>query len=368
MTKDYYETLGVSKDASKEEIKKAYKKLAKKYHPDLNKDSAEKFKEINEAYSVLSNDNKRTNYDRFGSADDQFSGFQGGYSGGFSGGFSEDIFSDIFDSFFGGRRRRSSVKRGADLRYEIEIEFDEAVFGTKKEIKLNKLNKCDSCNGSGSENGEMQTCYQCNGTGTVMRHFKTPFGVVQQSTICPECKGKGKNIKDKCPKCKGSGRVKETKTINVTIPAGVDNGSNLRVTGEGEAGVNGGPSGNLYITIFVKPHKFFERDGLNIHLDYPITFTQAALGDEVKVPTLKEDVKMKIPPGTQSHTLFRLREKGVPSLEGYGKGDQLVRVIIKTPKNLSSKQKKLLLDFAKDKKQNLKIEKGFFEKVKNAFS
>jgi molecular chaperone DnaJ len=363
MTKDYYDTLGINKDSSKEEIKKAYKKLAKKYHPDLNPDSgsSEKIKEINEAYSVLSDDNKRSNYDRFGSSDEQFSGFQGQQ------GFNEDIFSDIFGSFFGGNpyARQRGPKGGSDLKYELNIEFKEAAFGTKKKISINKLNKCDECNGTGSEDGKQANCGTCHGSGQVGRQFRTPFGIVQHATTCPKCSGKGKIIENKCDECNGHGRKKENKTITVTIPAGVDNGSTLRVLNEGESGEQGAPSGHLYVEIHVRPHKLFERDGNDVLLDYPISFPQAALGDEIKVPTLENDIKMKIPPGTQTHTIFRLRGKGFPYLDGYGNGDQMVRIIVKTPTKLSSKQKENLEKFAKDSKEELKIEKGFFGKVKD---
>ncbi|MEA3378888.1 MAG: molecular chaperone DnaJ [Nanoarchaeota archaeon] len=364
MAKDYYQTLGVSKDSSKEEIKKAYKKLAKKYHPDLNKDSAEKFKEINEAYSILGNENKKANYDRFGTADDRFSGFQGGFQGGF-GDFEEDIFSDIFGSFFHGSRRKA-VRKGADLKDELEIKFEDAAFGVKKKIKINKMIRCNQCNGTGSENEEFEPCSACHGTGTIAKKFRTPFGVIQQSATCNVCGGRGRVIKNKCTKCKGHGRVKEQKTITITIPAGVNNGSTLRVSNEGEAGEMGGPNGDLYIQIFVQPHKFFERQGDDILVDFPITFAQAALGGEVLIPTLKSNVKMKIPAGTQSHTFFKLKNKGFPSLEGYAQGDELVRVIIKTPKHLTPKQKNALKDLFN--KEKLKIEKGFFDKVKDAIN
>ncbi|RME55401.1 molecular chaperone DnaJ [Candidatus Woesearchaeota archaeon] len=364
MTKDYYEILGVDKNASKEEIKKAYKRLAKKYHPDLNKEtgSAEKFKEINEAYSVLSDDHKRANYDRFGSAEENFSGFQ---SSGFEG-FGEDIFSDIFENFFGSSpfgRKRKQQERGRDITYTIEIDFEDAVFGAKKEISFEKYVKCEDCDGTGSEDGKMHKCSECHGTGQVYQQFRTPFGIIRQSVSCPACKGKGKVIKNKCKTCHGTGRVKQYKTIKVNIPPGVESGTTLRIVNEGEAGKNGGLPGHLYIEILVRPHKEFKREGNDIHINLPISFAQAALGDVVEVPTLEGKVKMKIPSGTQSHTIFRLKGKGVPYLHSSGRGDELVKVIVEVPTKLTNKQKEIIKQLSKEK---LKSEKSFFSKVKDA--
>ncbi|MFH0798240.1 MAG: molecular chaperone DnaJ [Candidatus Woesearchaeota archaeon] len=364
MAKDYYKILGVGKDASKEDIKKAYKSLAKKHHPDLNKESgsAEKFKEINEAYTALSDDTKRSNYDRFGDSGEQFSGFQGGN-------YNEEMFSDIFDNFFEGSifgGARKGRRKGADLKYELEITFEEAAFGTKKKIGINKLGRCDKCDGTGAEDGKVVQCEACGGRGQVRQQFRTPFGIVQQSAVCSACRGSGKVAKNACSECGGKGRKKVSKSITISIPAGVDNGSTLRVADEGEAGEFGASAGNLYVEVYVRPHPIFERDGNDITLEVPISFAQAALGDEIKVPTLEGEVTMKLPAGTQSHSLFRLKAKGIPYLDGYGRGDEIVRIIVKTPKSLSQNQKKLLHEFAKENKENLKIEKGFFDKVRDA--
>ena len=367
MAKDYYKTLGVGKDASQEDLKKAYKNLAKKFHPDLNKESGstEKFKEINEAYSILSDEQKRANYERFGDSGEQFSGFQGHQSSGFS----EDIFSDIFEEFFHGGSQyggKSRDRPGADLKSEMEISFEEAVFGAKKKINVSKLSRCDHCEGSGSEDGKYDTCRTCNGTGTFRKQYRTPFGVIAQSATCSSCYGEGREIKNKCGECNGKGRLKSQKEINVTIPPGVDNGVTLKLTGEGEAGERSARGGNLYITIYVEDSKIFERDENNLLVDIPISFAQAVLGGEVEVPTMEDKVKMKIPAGTQSHTVFRLKGKGIPDINGYGKGDELVTVIVAVPTSLSKKQKDLLEEFAKENKEKVKIDKNIFTKVKDA--
>lgn len=370
MAKDYYEILGVSKNASKEDIKKAYKKLAKQYHPDINKEAgaADRFKEINEAYSVLGNDDKRSNYDRFGSAEQFGQGFNG-FRG--FGDFSfEDAF-DIFNSFFGGnpfssRRRRQS--RGADIAYKLNISFDEAAFGTEKRIEVPRDVKCNACNGTGAENGELRQCPNCNGSGIAKKMYRTPFGVISQSSTCTECNGEGHIAKNKCAKCNGQGIENKKKVITITIPAGVDNGSTLRLENEGEAGMRGAPSGNLYIELNVEPHKIFERQGNDLYLEYPISFSQAALGAEVKIPTLKGEINMKIPAGTQTNTIFRLKAKGIPYLDGHGYGDEHVRVIVQTPIKLNKKQKELMKELAKDEpKPKLKKDKNFFEKVREVF-
>ena len=359
---DYYETLGVSKEASKEDIKKAYKKLAKKYHPDLNKgEGSEKFKEVSEAYSVLSDEGKRANYDRFGTADNQYSQGFGGFGGqGFSG------FSDIFESFFDLGGRSSRPQRGRDLRYEMEISFLESCFGIKKNIKVNKLDRCKGCEGFGGT-GE-KTCEDCNGQGRVQKKYRTPFGAIAQTHTCSACSGKGKTVKDVCEVCSGKGRVQSTKTLEVKVPAGIQDGQSLRLTGEGEAGSPGARNGDLFVEIFVTPHDIFVRKGDDILLEFPISFSQAALGDKVDVPTIRENVTMKIPSGTQPGTVMKLKEEGVENVNGYGKGDQLVRIKVKTPNKLSSKQKKLFQDLAKENKEKLKIEKGFFEKLREGFN
>lgn len=355
MAKDYYEILGVSRDASKEEIKKAYKKLAKKYHPDLNKDNpeaADKFKEINEAASVLGDDQKRQQYDQFGSAGEQFSG-EGGFGGfdfsDFMSGGSFD-FGDIFDQVFGGgrRRQRAGPRRGSDLRYDLEIELEDAVFGAKKEIIVPRLETCTKCRGSGAENeSDIETCSQCKGTGRMTQTRRTPFGIFQSTTVCNKCRGQGKYIKNECSMCDGTGLVKKTRKIEIEIPPGADDGNQLRVSGEGEAGPKGGPQGDLYVFIHVKPHKIFERRDDDLFLEMPVSFATAALGGEIEVPTIDGKAKLKIPAGTQPGTVFRMKSKGVPSLRGYGRGSQNIQVNVQVPKKLSSKQKKLIREFDK---------------------
>lgn len=370
MANDYYKTLGIDKNANQEDIKKAYKNLAKKHHPDINKESgsAEKFKEINEAYSVLSDEQKRSNYDRFGDAGEQYSGFQG--QQGFRGqGFDEDMFSDIFEEFFHATGFSGHDKRqmqGADLKSELEISFEESVFGAKKKISVTKLDKCEKCEGSGSEDEDYATCSTCNGTGMFKKQYRTPFGVISQTATCSTCNGEGQEIRKKCKECNGKGRLKKHKDITVTIPAGIDNGMTLKLAGEGEAGERGARNGNLYITVFAEKSKIFEREGNNLLIDIPISFAQATLGDEIEIPTAEGKVTMKIPEGTQSHTVFRLKGKGIQSLNGYGKGDELARVIVAIPTNLNKKQKELLENFAKENKEKVKIDKSILTKVRDA--
>lgn len=365
MSKDYYKILGVDKKASKEEIKKAYKKLAKKYHPDINKgpEAESKFKEINEAVSVLADDQKRSQYDQFGTTN--FGAGGGGFGGaGFSDfmrgfDFGSFDFDNIFDMFFGGgRRRRSRASRGADLQYEMEISLKEAAEGVKKKVDLNKLDICSECSGKG---GDLESCSECGGNGFTRKTARTPFGVFQTQTACSKCRGSGQSIKKECAKCHGEGRIRVRKTITVTIPAGVDNGNRLRVRGEGIAGENGGGSGDLYVVVYVTPDEVFKRDGDDLYLEVPISFTQAALGDEIEVPTLNGKAKLKIPAGTSSHTLFKMKGKGMPNLEGYGQGDQLVRVEVKIPAKMNKKQKELLKQFSKLEKE--KPSKSFLNKI-----
>ncbi|MGM9967745.1 MAG: molecular chaperone DnaJ [Rummeliibacillus sp.] len=348
--RDYYEVLGIAKTASKDEIKKAYRKLSKKYHPDLNKEpgAEEKFKEIAEAYEVLSDDQKRARYDQFGHQDPNqgFGGF-GGFSGseGFGG------FEDIFSSFFGGggrtRRDPNAPRKGDDLQYRMTISFEEAVFGKEKEIEIPREETCETCHGTGAKPGtSKETCSYCNGSGQTSETVNTPFGQMVNRRTCSHCQGTGQIIKEKCSTCHGAGTVKKRKKIKVNIPAGVDDGQQLRLSGQGEAGINGGPAGDLYIVFHVRASDKFERDGDDIYLELPITFPQAALGDEIEVPTINGKVKMKIPAGTQSGDRFRLKGKGVKNVHGYGTGDQHVIVQIKTPKKLTEKQKELLREFA----------------------
>ena len=379
--RDYYEVLGVSKTATQDELKKAYRKLARKYHPDLNKDNeeaAEKFKECNEAYSVLSDDQKRAQYDQFGHAAFENGGMGGG--GGFGGaggfgGFGGSGMEDIFDMFFGGQggrggnRAKSGPQRGADLRFDLEISFEEAAFGLEKEINLYRDETCDHCYGEGAEPGsKVESCPECNGTGYVRFTQNTMFGQMVNERPCSRCKGEGKIISEPCKECRGKGTVKRNKKLKVKIPAGVDNGSRLRVSGEGEAGAKGGPSGDLYVYLYVKPHKFFERDGTTVLCEVPINIVQATLGADIKVPTLDGQVTMKVPEGTQPGKVLRLKGKGIPSLRGGSRGDQLVRIKVVVPTKLSDKQKDALRKFADISKDNINPEeKSFMDKVKDFF-
>jgi molecular chaperone DnaJ len=379
--RDYYEVLGVSKTATQDELKKAYRKLARKYHPDLNKDNeeaAEKFKECNEAYSVLSDDQKRAQYDQFGHAAFENGGMGGG--GGFGGaggfgGFGGSGMEDIFDMFFGGQggrggsRAKTGPQRGADLRFDLEITFEEAAFGLEKEINLYRDETCDHCHGEGAEPGsKVESCPECNGTGYVRFTQNTMFGQMVNERPCSRCKGEGKIISEPCKECRGKGTVKRNKKLKVKIPAGVDNGSRLRVSGEGEAGAKGGPNGDLYVYLYVKPHKFFERDGTTVLCEVPINIVQATLGADIKVPTLDGQVTMKIPEGTQPGKVMRIKGKGIPNLRGGSRGDQLVRIKVVVPTKLSDKQKDALRKFADISKDNINPEeKSFMDKVKDFF-
>lgn len=365
MAKDYYEILGVNKNASKEEIKRAYKKLAMKYHPDVSKEpnAAEKFKEISEAYAVLSDDEKRQQYDTFGSdafrqaysKEDIFRGFD-----------FDDIFSDmfgggsIFDMFFGGGRRQRRIRKGSNIRYDLELDFEEAAFGTKKDIEVPRHEKCHECDGTGAKDKEMITCPDCNGSGVYRKTQRTPFGMFSQTTTCRVCEGTGEIMKEACPECHGKGLFKKKRKIKVKVPAGVDTGHTLRISGEGES-IGRGQSGDLFVVIHVKPHKIFKRDDDDIYLELPITFSQAALGDEIEVPTLKGKAKLKIPAGTQSGTVFRLKDQGIENIEGDGKGDEYIKIDVQTPTKLSKKEKEIFEELSKSDRKNLK--KGFFDKI-----
>ena len=378
--RDYYEILGVQKGASIDEIKKAYRSLALKHHPDRvsgdKKAAEEKFKEISEAYAVLSDPQKKSQYDQFGHAgiDSRYSYediFKGADFGsifddlGFGGG---GIFGDIFEGMFGGgfsSRDRGGALRGRDLEYEIEISFEDAAFGVKKTINIPRHETCDTCKGEGVRPGTKKTtCHTCNGKGRLMQ--STGFFSIQQT--CPKCRGEGTVIKNPCVKCAGTGRVRLTKKIEVNIPAGVDTGSRLRVQGEGEAGLKGGPRGDLYIYIHVKDHAIFERHGYDIVCDVPISFPVVTLGGEIEIPTLNGKVVMKIPEGTQSGRIFRLAGKGIKRLRGYGNGDELVRVVVETPTRLNSEQKRILKQFVSscDDKVN-PLAKLFMDKAKKLF-
>ncbi|MFB0846754.1 molecular chaperone DnaJ [Paenibacillus oleatilyticus] len=365
--RDYYEVLGVGKDASQEDIKKAYRKLARQYHPDVNKadDAEAKFKEAKEAYDVLSDDQKKAQYDRFGHVDPN-QGMGGGFNGADFGGF-----GDIFDMFFGGGQRRNpnAPQRGGDLQYTLTIEFKEAVFGKKTDIHIPRTETCDTCQGSGAKPGtKPETCGVCHGSGQQEVVQNTAFGRIVNRRVCSACQGQGRIIKDKCGTCHGSGKVKKQRTISLNIPAGVDDGAQLRVTGEGEAGTRGGPPGDLYVVIRVKSHEFFEREGDDIYCEVPLTFAQAALGDEIEIPTLTEKVKLKIPAGTQTDTYFRLKGKGVPRLRGYGQGDQHVKVVVVTPTNMNDEQRELLREFARLSGEHTHEQnQSIFERMKKAF-
>lgn len=344
--RDFYEVLGVAKSANADEIKKAYRKLAMKIHPDRNPDdkaAEEKFKEANEAYEVLSDEDKRAAYDRHGHAgvDPNMGG--GGFGGG--GNFS-DVFGDVFgDIFGGGRGGQQRSNRGADLRYNLELTLEEAVRGTNTQIRVPTLEACGTCDGTGAKKGtSVDTCRTCNGVGQV--RMQQGFFAVQQT--CPSCRGRGKIIKEPCPSCRGQGRVEKTKTLDVKIPAGVDNGDRIRLTGEGQAGANGGPAGDLYVQVVVKPHKIFERDGADLYCEVPISFTDAALGGDLEVPTLDGRVKLKINEGTQTGNVYRLRGKGVSPVRGGGPGDLMCKVAVETPVNLSKRQKELLRELQQE--------------------
>jgi len=377
--RDYYEVLGVSREATEDEIKKAYRKLARKYHPDVNKedkDAAEKFKEINEAYEVLKDPEKRARYDQFGHAGVGQGGFDAGDFGGFGGfggfgDFGSDIFDDIFDIFGGsfGRSRRRGPTRGADIRYDLEITLEEAAFGAEKEVEIFRMESCKNCNGTGAKPGTMpKTCPSCGGSGQVRRVQNLGPMQFTNVTTCTNCGGRGTIIEEPCPKCHGRGQSKVGRKIKIKVPAGVDTGSQLRMSGEGEPGELGGPPGDLYVVIRVKPHKLFVRQGDNLIYQAPISFVQATLGDEIDVPTLEEKVKLKIPEGTQPGTRFRLRSKGIPHLRGYGRGDLIVQVEVVIPKKLNDKQKELLVKFAKISGEDIKpTSKGLFRKMKDAF-
>lgn len=378
---DYYELLGVNRNATDDEIKNAFRKLAKKYHPDMQTgDKAEaeaKFKEVNEAYEVLSDKEKRAKYDQFGHA--AFDPSAGGGGNPFTGGFGD--ISDIFDTMFGGfggfgggaQQNRTGPARGNDLKYNLTLTFEEAAFGCKKEIVIPREDNCDACGGTGAKPGTKPVkCTSCNGTGQVRVQQNTVFGAFATVRTCDACNGTGKIIADPCQECRGRGRVRKNHRISLTIPAGIDNGQTLNMHGEGESGRRGGPNGDLYVVVSVKPHKLFTRSGYDIYLDMNLPMTIAALGGEIQVPTLAGNVKYNIPEGTQTGTTFRLREQGVAKLNSGGKGDMLVRVNVQIPKHLNDEQRELMRKLALslgDKPADTKpVKRTIIEKVKDRFN
>ncbi len=372
--RDYYEVLGVQKGAAEDEIKKAYRQMAKKYHPDLHpgdKEAEAKFKEVNEAYEVLSDSQKRARYDQFGHAgtDPNF-----GAGGGYGGWGAQDFdFGDIFSSFFGGGGRRANPnapRQGGDVAANVVISFEEAAKGCKKQVSVRVVETCHTCGGSGAAKGtSVSTCPVCHGTGQEARQQRTPFGVIQTQSVCSRCRGKGKIIEKPCTDCNGVGQVRVASTVGVNIPAGINDGQVLTVRGKGNAGINGGPAGDLELQIAVRPHPIFERDGYDLLCELPLTFSQLALGAEIQVPTLDGKVPYTIKEGTQPNDIIRLKGKGVPYLNGRGNGDLIARITVEVPKNLSGKQKELLQAFEESLgDKNYQRRKSFFDKVKDAFN
>ena len=380
--RDYYEVLGIDKSASDDEIKKAYRKMAKKYHPDLHPGDAEaeqKFKEINEANEVLSDPEKKSRYDQFGHAgvDPNYGAGGGGGFGGFNGGFGDfgDL-GDIFGSFFGGggfgggrRANPNAPRRGADTSTSVILSFEEAAKGCNKKIKLTRIENCAECGGNGCEKGHSAaTCPTCNGTGQIFVNQRTPFGTMQTTRTCDSCRGTGKKIDHPCKVCNGKGRVRRTTEREINIPAGVDDGQYINLRGGGDMGVNGGPAGDLHVNISVRPHPIFVRDGFDIFCEIPVSFTQAALGADIVVPTLDGKVKFTIHEGTQPGDEFKLKGKGVQRLNYSGRGDQYVKIVVEIPKNLNNSQKEMLKKFEESADENCyKNRKGFFDKVKEFF-
>lgn len=379
--RDYYEVLGVDRGASDDELKKAYRKAAKKYHPDLNPGDAEaekSFKEVNEAYEVLSDKEKRSRYDQFGHAgvDPNF-GAGGGYGGGFNGDFGDfgdlgDLFGSFFGGGFGGGSRRSNPnapRRGSDASSAVNLTFEEAAKGCTKTVKVTKIDTCDECGGSGAEKGTTsKTCPVCNGSGQVTSAQRTPFGVFKTQTVCNNCHGSGKVIENPCKRCNGKGRIRHTVEETIEVPAGIDDGQVINLRGKGDSGVNGGPAGDLRINVNVRPHPIFQRNGYDVYCEVPITFTDAALGADITVPTLDGKVKFTIHEGTQPGDEFKLKGKGIQRLNYSGKGDQYVKIVVEIPKNLSKEQKEILRNFqSSSDDKNYKARKSFMDKIKDFF-
>ena len=370
--RDYYEVLGVSRGASEADIKKAYRKLAKENHPDLHpgdKEAEARFKEVNEAYEVLSDADKKARYDQYGHAgvDPNF-GAGGGFDGSFDFGDLGDIFGSFFGGGFGGGRRTNpnAPQRGESIRLSLAISFEEAAFGCEKSVTVERMETCETCHGNGCAPGSTpEVCPECHGTGTVQVRRQTPLGVFATSSPCTRCGGKGKIIHQPCKDCHGTGAVRKRKTIQASIPAGIDNGQTISIRGQGNAGKNGGPAGDLLITITVRPHELFRREGTSVLCEAPITFAQAVLGAELEIPTIDGKVKYELPEGTQSGTTFRLKGKGIPALNGRGRGDQYVTVYIETPRNLNKEQKEALKKFAESMgDSNYEARPKFFKKFK----
>ncbi len=376
--RDYYEVLGLNKGAAEDDIKKAYRKLAKQYHPDLNpnnKEAEAKFKEVGEAYEILSDPQKKSRYDQYGHAgvDPSYGAGAGGF--GSAGGFGFDGIGDIFESFFGGgfggssrARNPNAPIRGNDVRVSIALDFMEAVKGCKKTVNLSHLENCKECGGTGAQQGtSAETCPDCNGTGQVRVSQRTPFGVVQTAKPCARCGGKGKIIKEPCKNCGGKGRVRVSRTVEVNVPAGIDDGQSFILRGEGDHGTNGGPSGDCAVLVSVRSDALFERDGFDIWCEIPLTYAQATLGDEITVPTVDGKVSYTVPEGTQPGTVFRLRNKGVPYVNGRGRGEQYVRMVLEVPKNLNTRQKDALKSFeSMMSEKNYEKRRSFFDKIKSA--
>lgn len=376
--RDYYEVLGLSKNATQDEIKKAYRKLAKENHPDLNPgdQAAEaRFKEVSEAYEVLSDEEKKGRYDQFGHAgvDPNFAG--GGAGGGFGGmydfGDLGDLFGNIFSGGFGGssRANRNGPRKGSDVRASVTISFMEAVHGCEKEVTISRSQTCSNCDGTGSDSKAPSTCPDCGGTGQQTVSQRSPFGTIQTTRTCSRCGGSGKVVTDPCYVCHGSGATEKTSKIKVKIPAGIDDDQIISVPGRGNAGANGGSSGDLLVIVSVRPDLFFEREGYDIWCEVPITYSQAVLGDSITIPSIDGKIKYNVPAGTQPSTVFRLRGKGIPNLRGRGKGDQYVRVVVEVPKDLNKQQKEALKTFESSlTNKNYEKRKGFFDKLKDAFN
>ncbi|MVX58637.1 molecular chaperone DnaJ [Streptococcus danieliae] len=370
---EYYDRLGVSKNASQDEIKKAYRKLSKKYHPDINKEAGaeQKYKDVQEAYETLSDEQKRASYDQFGAAgaNGGFGGGQGfsGFDGAGFGGF-EDIFSSFFGGGMGSSRNPNAPRKGDDLQYRVNLKFEEAIFGTTKEIKYSREASCHTCDGSGAKPGTSPvTCGRCGGAGVINVDTQTPLGMMRRQVTCDVCHGSGQEIKEPCQTCHGTGRENQAHTVEVRVPAGVESDQQIRLASQGEAGYNGGPYGDLFVVIQVAASDKFERDGTTIHYNLHLNFAQAALGDTVDVPTVHGDVELNIPEGTQAGKRFRLRGKGAPSLRGAGQGDQYVTIIVDTPTDLNDTQRKALMEFAQAGNLNVKPKKkNFFEKMFDA--